>query len=219
MIIRLSTLVAAALWRPFVALSAISLAAVATARLYVRYVDHHPTERAEISINALIAGVCLLAVIYRIVRPIVEDAAFARLTRSSPTSQGSARWGDGAHGSEGGGGGREVSGRAGFILGRADDGRGPLVRYTGDAHLLTIAPTGAGKGIGCVIPNLLAYSGSVLVTDPKGENYAVTAGRRRAMGQRVMALDPFGLVGGSACFNPMASSIPSAPTWSMTPPH
>ena len=38
--------------------------------------------------------------------------------------------------------------------------------------------------MGCVIPNLLAYSGSVLVTDPKGENYAVTAGRRRAMGRR-----------------------------------
>ncbi len=207
MIIRLSTLIVAGLWRPFVALCTISLAAIGTARLYVRYVDHHPSEQAEIAINVLIGGLCLLALVYRIARPILEDMALARLTRSTPTSQGSARWGEGASGS--GGDNREVRGNAGFVLGRADNGRGPIVRYRGDAHLLTIAPTGAGKGVGCVIPNLLCYSGSVLVTDPKGENFAVTSERRRAMGQRVMALDPFGLVGGRACFNPLSELDPT----------
>lgn len=65
--------------------------------------------------------------------------------------------------------------------------------YRGDAHLMCVAPTGAGKGRGLIIPNLLHYPGPVIVTDPKGENYLVTARRRRAMGRRVIALDPFGV--------------------------
>ena len=58
-------------------------------------------------------------------------------------------------------------------------------------HSVVIAPSGAGKGIGIVIPTLLDYEGSVLVTDIKGENYAVTAEARRAKGRKVYALDPF----------------------------
>jgi type IV secretion system protein VirD4 len=73
----------------------------------------------------------------------------------------------------------------------------PLL-YGGDGHLMTIAPTGAGKGVGVIIPTLLTYTGSAIVTDIKGENYQVTARRRREMGQQVVALDPFGLVSDAA---------------------
>jgi type IV secretion system protein VirD4 len=66
--------------------------------------------------------------------------------------------------------------------------------YAGDGHLLTVAPTGAGKGVGAIIPALLTYPGSIIVTDIKGENYQVTARHRREMGQQVVVLDPFGLV-------------------------
>ncbi len=59
---------------------------------------------------------------------------------------------------------------------------------------MTVAPTGAGKGVGLIIPALLTYPGSVIVTDIKGENYQVTARYRRALGQQVVVLDPFGLV-------------------------
>jgi type IV secretion system protein VirD4 len=41
------------------------------------------------------------------------------------------------------------------------------------------------------------------VTDPKGENYAVTARARRSLGQVVHALDPFDAVGGTAALNPL----------------
>ena len=68
------------------------------------------------------------------------------------------------------------------------------ITYNGDGHLMTIAPTGAGKGVGLIIPALLTYPGSVIVTDIKGENYQVTARYRRAIGQQVVVLDPFGLV-------------------------
>jgi type IV secretion system protein VirD4 len=82
--------------------------------------------------------------------------------------------------------------------------RGPFLRFAGEAHLLTLAPTGSGKGIGAVLPNLLDYPGSVLSTDIKGEAYAVSARwRRQVLGQTIAALDPFSLVGGTSAYNPL----------------
>ena len=52
------------------------------------------------------------------------------------------------------------------------------ILYGPDRHLLTIAPTGAGKGRGVIIPNLLRFEGSAIVIDPKGETWHVTARRR-----------------------------------------
>ncbi len=69
------------------------------------------------------------------------------------------------------------------------------VTYGQDRHLLTIAPTGAGKGRSVIIPNLLRFEGSVIVIDPKGETWHTTHRRRREMGQQVHLLDPFGAIG------------------------
>jgi type IV secretion system protein VirD4 len=68
------------------------------------------------------------------------------------------------------------------------------VTMNDDGHIITVAPTGAGKGRGAIIPNLLRYEGPVIVVDPKGENCRVTARARRAMGHDVKIIDPFGLV-------------------------
>ena len=73
------------------------------------------------------------------------------------------------------------------------EGEIPIV-FGEDRHLLTIAPTGAGKGRGVIIPNLLRFEGSVIVIDPKGETWHTTARRRKEMGQEVRLLDPFGAV-------------------------
>ncbi len=97
-------------------------------------------------------------------------------------SHGSAAWGDG----------RELRVAKGLPLGRDAEGR--LLRYAGDGHLLAVAPTRAGKGVGLVIPALLTCPDSMFVTDPKGENYRLTAARREAMGHRVIALDPYAVV-------------------------
>jgi type IV secretion system protein VirD4 len=78
----------------------------------------------------------------------------------------------------------------GLLLGRE---RTSLLRFRSEGHLLTVAPTRAGKGVSTVIPNLLDHPGSVLVTDPKGENYAVTNAWRRKSDNTVLAFDPFGL--------------------------
>jgi len=62
-------------------------------------------------------------------------------------------------------------------------------------HVLTFAPPGAGRGRSCVNPNLLNYAGQAVVLDIDGTAYAATADARRAMGQVVMRLDPFGVAG------------------------
>jgi hypothetical protein len=83
-----------------------------------------------------------------------------------------------------------------FVLGILRDApRGADRRFRQDGHVLTCAPTGAGKGIGAVIPNLLDYPGSAFVLDFKGEIYAVTASARRALDHDVILIDPFGVTG------------------------
>ena len=66
---------------------------------------------------------------------------------------------------------------------------GDLLTYSGDGHLMTFAPTGAGKTSGPVICNALTHKGQLIVIDIKGEIYAKTADARRAMGQEVHVLD------------------------------
>lgn len=54
----------------------------------------------------------------------------------------------------------------GLLIGR-DVKTGKPMRYAGPAHLLTIAPTRTGKGVGTIIPNLLEYPFAVVCIDPK----------------------------------------------------
>ncbi|GFE77270.1 hypothetical protein NTCA1_49190 [Novosphingobium sp. TCA1] len=81
----------------------------------------------------------------------------------------------------------------GLLIGR-DRKSGKPLRYAGPAHLLTIAPTRTGKGVGTIIPNLIDYPGSVVCIDPKGENARITARQRGKFGP-VHVLDPFGVTG------------------------
>jgi len=85
-----------------------------------------------------------------------------------------------------------------------DNGFVDPILMEGEGHLLTIAPTGAGKGIGCIIPALLRHTGPAIVVDPKGENAMVTARRRREMGHEVVVIDPMGVTGCDAgMLNPL----------------
>ena len=75
-------------------------------------------------------------------------------------------------------------------------GNGSMI-YSGiyDSHILTIASAGSGKGVGVVIPNLLKYEGSVVVLDPKGENFFVTAEHRsNVLSNKIFYFDPWGVV-------------------------
>lgn len=87
----------------------------------------------------------------------------------------------------------------GVILGRGAFRR--LLRFSSDGLVMVFAATGAGKGLGIVIPSLLTYRGSMLVTDPKGENYAVTRRHRGTFGH-IRMLNPNDLAH-SDRYNPM----------------
>jgi type IV secretion system protein VirD4 len=168
------------------ALTTVLLGTAGLLRLSSRHPGHLTRRQAAVATCALlIATGCALK---------LRDRRQARARLS--TAHGSARWGDPRS---------QVRAR-GLILGqtRTALGRAALLRLDEEAHLLTLAPTGSGKGIGTVLPNLLDYRGSILCTDIKGEAYAVSARfRRDTLGQTVAALDPFSLVGGKASYNPL----------------
>jgi type IV secretion system protein VirD4 len=100
------------------------------------------------------------------------------------------------------------TGNAGLLIGR-DRKSGKLLRYNGPAHLVTMAPTRTGKGVGTIIPNLLTAGRSVVCIDPKGENVRVSRRARERFGE-VHVLDPFGVTGQrSAAFNPLDAIDPA----------
>lgn len=99
--------------------------------------------------------------------------------------------------------------KGGVYLGQYPDLTDEGLWFDGDGHLMTVAASGAGKGVCSVIPNLLTWQGSVICNDPKGENAAITARHRREMGQEVHVLNPWGLHSGPpwdlpcSAFNPL----------------
>jgi type IV secretion system protein VirD4 len=140
-----------------------------------------------ISEGTLIAGLATLASALALLTVIGSTRR-----RAVSASHGTARWEAG----------EALRSEEGFLIGRRLSG-GDLLRFDGEGHLLTLAPTRSGKGVSAVIPNLLDYVGSIFVIDVKPENAAVAARRRREMGQDVRILDPFGAVGGWDSFNPL----------------
>lgn len=85
----------------------------------------------------------------------------------------------------------------GVVLGRYDT---RYLRHDGPEHVLCFAPTRSGKGVGLVVPSLLAWPDSCIVHDIKGENWQLTAGFRARHG-RVLLFDPTNPA--SAAYNPL----------------
>jgi len=100
----------------------------------------------------------------------VGGSVWRARTDGQATSHGSARWARTAdirrHG---------LLVDRGVMLGRF--GRRYL-RHDGPEHIMAFAPTRSGKGVGLVVPTLLAWPESTVVHDIKGENWRLTAGWR-----------------------------------------
>ncbi|HJK87238.1 MAG TPA: type IV secretory system conjugative DNA transfer family protein [Candidatus Megaira endosymbiont of Hartmannula sinica] len=73
----------------------------------------------------------------------------------------------------------------------------------GFQHTLLFAPTGSGKGVGFVIPNLLFWQDSCVVHDIKLENYDLTSGWRKSQGQKIFVWEPANPNGVTHCYNPI----------------
>lgn len=91
--------------------------------------------------------------------------------------------------------------RHGVLLGKY---KKKLLIADGYQHILLFAPTGSGKGVGFVIPNLLFWRDSVIVHDIKLENYEFTSHwRKKHLKQKVFLWNPADPDGISHCYNPM----------------
>lgn len=83
-----------------------------------------------------------------------------------------------------------------------DSGQLRYLRHNGPEHVLTYAPTRSGKGVGLVIPTLLSWRHSALITDLKGELYAMTAGwRQKYAGNKILRFEPASNDPGVAAWN------------------
>lgn len=80
------------------------------------------------------------------------------------------------------------------------DSSGRYLRDNSDRHVKVFAPTRSGKGVSVVVPTLFTWSESVVVFDPKGENYVKTAGYRSKFSE-VIYFNP--TLKSSAKFNPL----------------
>jgi type IV secretion system protein VirD4 len=75
--------------------------------------------------------------------------------------------------------------------------------FPGQTGVILAAPPRSGKGVSCVVPNLLNWPGSVLVLDIKKENWTLTAGYRSLFSE-VHLFDPFAADGRTARWNPLS---------------
>src|ERR1700751_2796001 len=77
------------------------------------------------------------------------------------------------------------------------------LRHDGPEHVLCYAPPRSGKGVGLVVPTMLTWQHSAVVTDLKREIYELTAGWRGTQGNnRILRFEPASSTH-SVVFNPL----------------
>ncbi|WP_438307824.1 conjugal transfer protein TraG [Burkholderia pseudomallei] len=108
------------------------------------------------------------------------------------TTYGSARWANAADIRKAG-----LNRPGGVFLGLYGS---QYLRHEGPEHVLTFAPTRSGKGVGLVVPTLLAWPASAVIHDIKGENWQITAGWRSRF-SHCLLFNPTDVK--SAAYNPL----------------
>ena len=127
-------------------------------------------------------------------------AAFAARHRTKPKPFGASAWGTFEDAKAAG-----LFSSSGTVLGKLD---GEILCHDGPGHQLLIGASRSGKGRGHIVPTLLAWGGSALVLDVKGEladgdtrhGFPGTAGFRETLGP-VIRFAPTSPL--SAAFNPL----------------
>jgi type IV secretion system protein VirD4 len=122
----------------------------------------------------------------------VGGAAGRARRKTTITTYGSARWADDADVREA----RLIQDK-GIVLGLWN---GQYLRHDGPEHVIAVAPTRSGKGVGLVVPTLLTWGHSAVIHDIKGENWTLTAGWRSRF-SHCLLFDPTNPL--SARFNPL----------------
>jgi type IV secretion system protein VirD4 len=124
----------------------------------------------------------------------------ANSSKANPYLHGSARWANKKDIENAG-----LFGEEGVYVGAWQEKNGNIqyLRHNGPEHILTYAPTRSGKGVGLVVPTLLSWPHSAVITDLKGELWAMTAGwRQQHAKNKVLRFEP-ATDYGSICWNPL----------------
>jgi type IV secretion system protein VirD4 len=159
----------------------------------------NPAIRQPLLTSTLISAIGFAATLF--VVALLNIHQNRKLTQNTEDLHGSARW---ANATEIGQSGL-TNQKHGVYIGAWQDDKADRLEYLkhpGPEHILAFAPTRSGKGVGLVIPTLLAWQESAVIFDIKGENWDRTAGYRVAAGQVCFRFAP--VEEHSSRFNPLA---------------
>lgn len=171
----------------------------------VSWFSHYPDEIMRAGgVGMMVATAGLLSV-------AVAKVILSNSSRANQYLHGSARWADLSDIQAAGllpRNTKEISSESsthGVYVGGWQDEKGNFhyLRHSGPEHVLTYAPTRSGKGVGLVVPTLLSWPASSVITDLKGELWALTSGwRKKHANNKVYRFEPAALDGG-VCWNPL----------------
>ena len=171
-------------------------------QLSQRVRPHHPQLVWQSWLIAVVAGMGFFAAVLVLARWVGRQPTRRR-------GHGSAQWADRAAITRAGLLNVKDSDTALIVGGWRDPDRRSRQPYeylihAGPESVAFYAPSGSGKTVAVVIPNLLCYESSAFVLDIKGELWNATAGyRQQELGQNVLFHDPSSDDDTGARFNPL----------------
>ncbi len=150
---------------------------------YLQWGNLYPVEfRIAVSYGMAVSAILLITY-------LIADRIITQSARGSSKLHGTAHWATPKEVKDCG-----LLGNAeGVYVGAWKDDKGQLhyLRDNGPAHVLCFAPTRSGKGVGLVLPTLLSWKHSTVVSDLKGELWQLTSGwRREYAGNVVLRFEP-----------------------------
>lgn len=148
------------------------------------YSDSYPAQRKKL----LFSGVFSIFLIY-VLPPMVVASALNK----KRSLYGDARFATSSEIAK-----SDLNSSKGIIVGKHNN---KYLIFGGQQFVLLAAPTRSGKGVSLVIPNLLNFSESVVVSDIKLENFRFTSLYRAMHGQKVYLFSPFDTY--THCWNPL----------------
>lgn len=79
------------------------------------------------------------------------------------------------------------------------------LQHSGPEHVMVMAPTRSGKGVGLIVPTLLTWTNSAVIHDIKGELWAMTSGwREKYANNYVLKFDPADVSDAGCSYNVLA---------------
>jgi type IV secretion system protein VirD4 len=166
---------------------------------YLRYYNHYRTTYASMPFYTRFYLPPLMSLLLSIIGLFMMRAPLMdfRPFKEKESVHGDAKWADEMEIRR-----AKLRAKKGLLLGRT--GAKNYLIADDFQHVLLFAPTGSGKGVGFVIPNLLFWEESAVVHDIKMENYELTSGYRKTkMKQDIFLWNPADPNGVSHCYNPL----------------